>query len=457
MIQNSLQQTVTQKLNIVVNNTNKALEKVLQDSSKSEVEVLSSGKDLKSVINSLFKKTEQNDTANKQLLELVKNNPTLKNLKNVSKTINDLKKVLDKTDVETNKILKNISTTLKNINPTKLEQTFKFSGVFLESNLKESVDIKENISKLLTKIDKNLEPKEQKILSDVKDVINKDFSKTDLKSLLTKLEKLPLTKSSLSILNQLKNPTITNKLTDTLVKQSLTKIVDIVEKQLEPKTQTPQKQILNELKENVQKDFSKPKFEQILSKFEKTPLSKENLHVVEQLKKLNTPDEVVTKDLKAVVLKTTQDVTNSNIPNKTEILKHLDKLALQIDNQQLISYLSNSSCLYLPFNWDGLEEGEIEMKTLKDEKFYCDINLKLKKFGEINLKLMLYEKNKLNLHFYSKNQEFKDVVKENISSLRVALIDAHIVPSEIRIFEKKVSPYQETQNNELKMGFEVKI
>lgn len=308
MIQTSTQQILNQKLNIVLSNTNKALKQVLEDNSKSEMEVLFKNKDLKSVLTSLFKQTKENETSNKQLLELVKNNPTLKSLKNLPKTISDIKKFVNTT--KTTPILKPLENILQNIDIKKLEQTFKFSGVFLESNLKQSKD-------------------------------------------------------------------------------------------------------------------------------------------------KNSVDEILTKDLKAIVLKTTQDVKNSDIPNKTELLKHLDKLSLQIDNQQLISYLSNSSCLYLPFSWEGLEDGDIELKKLKDEKFYCDINLNLKRFNEVNIKLMLYEKNKLNIHFYSQSDEFKNLVKENLSLLRRALIDINIQPSEIRLFDKKTSPYQES--SELKMGFEVVI
>ncbi len=452
MIQNSLQQAVTQKLNIVVTNTNKALQQVLQDTSKSEVEVLSSNKDLKSVINSIFEKTTQNESSNKQLLELVKKNPTLKNLSNVSQTLKDLKKAFDKTDTQTQKVLKPFLTHIKDITPQKLEQNFKFSGVFLESNLKESLDFEKNIKKLVTQLEKQLQPKEKttikKTIQNIKQEVEKvqnNFSKTQLNKIFSKLENIPLSKD---VLTTLKDSS----------KESVLKLLTEVEKQTSlPKDEKLQKQILTDIKNIIDKDSSKPKLTKLFDKLQNTPLTKEATQTIEKLKELQKPQEVVSKDLKAIVLKTTEEVTNSKTPNKTEILKHLDKLALQIDNQQLVSYLSNSSCLYLPFEWDALENGSVELKKLKDDKFYCDINLTLKEYGEINLKLTLYEKNKLNLHFFSQSQKFKELVKQNLGSLRKALIDINITPMEMRIFEKKASPYETSQNTELNMGFEVKI
>ncbi|MBN2782318.1 MAG: flagellar hook-length control protein FliK, partial [Campylobacterales bacterium] len=140
-----------------------------------------------------------------------------------------------------------------------------------------------------------------------------------------------------------------------------------------------------------------------------------------------------------------------------------DKLSLQIDNYQLQSYLSNSASLYLPFDWDDMENGKIEIKHSEDDTFFCNIDLKLKEYGEVNLKLALYDTNQLNIHIYSQNDEFKKIVRENLGELKSALIDAKITPRQIKIFEPKIkqtSPYAspyENINDDIKMGFEIKI
>ncbi len=167
--------------------------------------------------------------------------------------------------------------------------------------------------------------------------------------------------------------------------------------------------------------------------------------------------EILSKDLKALLLQAGDEISKSSHPNQAEISKHVDKLLLQIDYYQLTSHLSNSSSLYLPFSWDGLEEGNINLKKDKDDKFYCDIDLKLKEYGELKLKLTLYEKNQINIHIYSNNNDFKEIIKENIHLLRSALIESQITPREIRLFEavKKSSPY-DNQSNDIQLGFEVK-
>jgi len=99
----------------------------------------------------------------------------------------------------------------------------------------------------------------------------------------------------------------------------------------------------------------------------------------------------------------------------------------------------------------------LDIKKDKD-KFYCDIELDLKDYGEVFLKLTLFEKNQINIHVYSKNQELKNLFQENLSILRGGLIGAQIVPREIRFHdakEKKIDePY--VDDDDFKMGFEVK-
>jgi len=211
-----------------------------------------------------------------------------------------------------------------------------------------------------------------------------------------------------------------------------------------------------------------------LNKFEKTeqkePIySKQTQSILKDLKTLQSPlnlkldkniKDIVDNDLKSQVSKLSTEVKNSQHPQKAEILKDIDKLSLELDYHQLMSHLSNNTLLYIPFNWDALQKGEIDIKNAKDDKFFCDINLTLKDYGELNLKLTLYEENQLNLHFYSDSIELKDILKENLSDLRSALIDTKITPREIRIKEKlnnkmTISPYQSIDDN-IKLGFEIK-
>ncbi len=196
--------------------------------------------------------------------------------------------------------------------------------------------------------------------------------------------------------------------------------------------------------------------------------SKDTNLILDKLATLNTPQklspdqnikEIISNDLKAVLLKTTDEISKSSHPNQNELLKHIDKLTLAIDYHQLLSHLSNASSIYLPFSWDAMQEGNISIKKLQDNKFYCDIELKLQEYGELKVRLVLYEKNQVNIQIHSDNNEFKNIIKDNISSLRSALIDLQITPREIRIMDSSkkhpTSSYNDS-DKDINMGFEVK-
>lgn len=307
--------SLNKQFDIVVPNTNKALALVLREASPDELGVVSKDKDLKSILNSLFKESALSPNSDKALLELLKNNPTLKDLGNISTTIKELLNTLktEKNPLLIETTLKDFFLDIKELTEPLLKEKIQNSGIFLESKLKNA-------------------------------------------------------------------------------------------------------------HENVR--------------------------------------EILSGDLKSILLKAGDEIANSSHPNQGELLKLVDKLSLQIDYYQLLSHLSNSSSLYLPFSWDSLEEGNINIKKEKEGRFYCDIDLKLKEYGELKLKLALYEETQINIHIFSDNAEFKEVVKENIGVLRSALIESQITPKEIRIFDmiKKnpTSPYESSYEH-IDLGFEVKV
>lgn len=302
------------QLSIMLADTNKALKEVLKDATPQEIEHLSQGRDLKSIINTILKQSANNNLANTSLLELVKNNPTLKNLGDISQSIKELLSVIKLSDgLESLEVkLKNFLRDITTIDGNGLKQKFENSGVFLESRLKHHSD-------------------------------------------------------------------------------------------------------------NIK--------------------------------------EILSDDLKSILLHSNDEIDKSSYPNQKELAKHIDKLLLHVDYYQLLSHLSNSSCLYLPYSWDLLEKANIKIKNIKDNKFYCEIDLELKVYGEINLKLTLYEKNQLNVYIYSNNKEFKNLINENIESLRSSLIDTQIKLREIRLFKlkkkKSLNFYSNLDN--LDIGFEVKV
>ncbi|MDO8453475.1 MAG: flagellar hook-length control protein FliK, partial [Sulfurimonas sp.] len=82
--------SLNKQLDIIAPNTNRALAVVLKEATPALLEAISKDKDLKSIMNSLLKESATSSQSDKIVLELVKNNPTLKGLGNVSNTIKDL-------------------------------------------------------------------------------------------------------------------------------------------------------------------------------------------------------------------------------------------------------------------------------------------------------------------------------------------------------------------------------
>ncbi len=169
-------------------------------------------------------------------------------------------------------------------------------------------------------------------------------------------------------------------------------------------------------------------------------------------------NEELQKDMKALLLGLEKEFAG-NTPN-IEILKAVDKLLVQIDYFQLLSHLSNASYLYIPYVWDQLENGSLSFKKSKDGSSYCEIDLELSEYGRVNMMLQLFEDNQLNIMIYTQKSELKELFKENMKTLRSALVGVNIMPRKIHLHDlhentKSAHPYENaTCLNEL--GFEAK-
>jgi len=538
--------STSKQLGIILPNTNKALAIVLKEATPKEIETILKDKDLKSVINSLLKESAQSQESDKTLLNLAKNNPTLKELGNVTSTVKELLNALksEKNPLPVETVLKKFLVDIKELSEPVLKQKLENSGVFLESRLKNVQNPPEELKNLLISLEKNIAKSEipsiKLLAKNIKELLATPAIKEAANSAILeplKDEKSTLQQNPKEAKNSLEKVAkgvfeIVSKLNEQLrgadiittkgFEKQLLKVEHLVSQKMltaenfKPArlqealeqisfqtVQSPQLaqntkpeikglfdafvKIIESLKV-VQQENPMPKAALDVLLEKKIPedvrkvvdvlkgvvekadpvFSKETAALIPKLSHFSVPQklsadesikEILSGDLKAVLLKTSEDIAKSPHPNQTEILKHVDKLLLQIDYFQLLSHLSNSSSLYLPFSWDSLEEGNINIKKDKNSVFYCDIDLKLKEYGELKLKLALYEENQINIHIYSDSSEFKELVKENITYLRSALIESQITPREIRIFDtpKKsaISSYEAPQR-EIDMGFEVK-
>ncbi|MEA2111087.1 MAG: flagellar hook-length control protein FliK, partial [Campylobacterota bacterium] len=495
------------QLGIILPNTNKALAEVLNNISPKELEVISQGKDLKTVMSSLLQQSSQNPKSDQVLLELLKNNPTLKSLGNVTDTVKELLNTLksDKNPLPVEKVLKNFLIDMKQLSEPLLKEKLSNSGVFLESKIKNvqnpQVELKNSLEAIVKILDQSSIPAVKAVAAPIKELLSSKVLQDVNNMTLTqtvKNETAPLQQLSKSIEAVVAKLQIFLKDADPISSKNITVQLSKLEHLIEPKMLKSENFQLAPLQESLQQLASSlaqsKQFEakglfnildkviqvlQVIQQSSNTPkaalqqifennipqsirsvveplkvviekidpiFSKESTVLINKLSSLSTPEKLMTQhnvkeilanDLKSVLLQAGDEIAKSNHPNQTELLKHIDKLSLQIDYHQMMSHLSNASSLYLPFSWDMLEEGNITLQHSKENKFYCDIELKLKEYGELNLRLELYDKNQLNLHVYSKSDDLKTLIKENIPLLRSALIDSEITPREIRIFNEK--------------------
>lgn len=416
-------------LNIALKNTNLALAKVLESVSPKELETLSKGKDLRSIVDTLLQRTAQDSSTDKTLLKLLKNNPTLKELGSVSKSVKDLLQTLksEKNPLPLEKQLGSFLSNIKDISETSLKAKIENSGLFLENKIKNlqtpQSALKNSLTELSTLLQETKLPNVKALNTQLKELLSSDLFKNISNEILHKG-----IKTDLATLTQMGNKV------QKLLEHFSARIHSAVDKTIQPNDvlfSTESKNLLSKL--NL---LSKP----------------------QQLVNQTQIKEMFSQDLKAVLLKAHEEIKNSSSPNKVELLKQIDKLTLQIDYHQLLSQLSSATSLYIPYEWNALEDGNITIKSAKDDKFFTDIELNLKEYGALKLRLGMFEKNQLNINITANNKELKKMLQENLPDLKKQLFGVGVVPVSIRFLDEKEtlsSAYEHSCEN-LNAGFEVK-
>lgn len=151
-------------------------------------------------------------------------------------------------------------------------------------------------------------------------------------------------------------------------------------------------------------------------------------------------------DFKSILLKMQDEIAQKTDIKSQDSLKTINNLLTQIDMQQLTSLVSNSNFVYIPFFWEMLEDGTVEIKEKEEDKFFCQIKLTLKDFGKIDLMLSMYDENKLDMTIYAQREHFKVTLRDNLQKLKLALNEANIIPMHIKLLDMK----EESENKEQK-------
>jgi len=153
-------------------------------------------------------------------------------------------------------------------------------------------------------------------------------------------------------------------------------------------------------------------------------------------------------DMKTLLLKTQTSLMEhlSKETNTNENLKQIDKLLTQIDYHQLYSLANSSNNIYVPFLWDLLEDGSIDIKKSDDEKFYCVIDLTLKELGEIDIHLYMFNKQNIDISIFVEKDETKQLIREKLTSLKQTLFSNDLKVETINIYSKKEDENLDKQN-----------
>ncbi|MDK2040190.1 flagellar hook-length control protein FliK [Aliarcobacter butzleri] len=368
-------------------------------------------------VNELIDKLLQNIKTQTNTNTQVTQNPTAtneftNNLKTLTSSLQNLNNSLNPTQTQN---LSNLANQLKSLIN---------EGTLVESKIENSTNLTDKTTNLANnttlKDSINLQTKE--LLTQIKNDIIQNPNMIQNKNILPMIDNLLKMDNLFS-----KNDTIQNFLANSNSSANLSTFTSNFASNLSPLLTTLKESLetLNPNNTHLQNHLTKlvDKVEHIIQDLATTPNGK--------------LDTKVSEDMKTVLLQMQDELASKTDPKSLEVAKQVDRLLTQIDLHQLTSLVSNSNYVYLPFFWEMLEDGSIEMKQKDEEKFFCQINLTLKDFGKVDLMLGLYDKNKLDLTIYAQREHFKTAIRENMQQLKIALNSVELIPVNVKLLDMK--------------------
>ena len=163
--------------------------------------------------------------------------------------------------------------------------------------------------------------------------------------------------------------------------------------------------------------------------------------------------KVLDQDVKSTLLNISEKSQNAQTVNAAK------KMISQIEMHQMVSSLQGGIQTYMPYIWDGVEGGNIAFKQGKKDKFYAQIDLNFKKFGQINVMVGLVDKRYIDLSVATQTNEFKELIISSSSELKQAISKLGLIVSNFNI---KTSPKVKLNDRfknfgGLDVGFDKKI
>ena len=367
----------------------------------------------------------------------LKSSELVNNLKTLVSSLQNLSSSLNSNQTQT---LNNLANELKN---------FIQNGVMIESKTENLVQ--KTLTQTQTSEDENINS-----ANNIKSLINNQVKEllTQIKQDLTQNQNIIQNKNILPLIDKLislpdlfsKSEAILNSVQNT----NISNFSNNFATNLNP--------LLTALKESLQ--AINPKNIEIQNQINSLIKKVENIIQEYTNNNLDNPkdNQKLDNDFKSILLKMQDEVAQKTDIKSQDSLKTINNLLTQIDMQQLTSLVSNSNFVYIPFFWEMLEDGTVEIKEKEEDKFFCQIKLTLKDFGKIDLMLSMYDENKLDMTIYAQREHFKVTLRDNLQKLKLALNEANIIPMNVKLLDMKeesetqeqkpTNVYQNNYNND---------
>lgn len=405
--------------NKLSSNPNAKLENILQNISNLLKNIdTSEAKNSSQIIDNILKNIPKDGS--------LKGSELLNNLKTLVSSLQNLSSSLNSNQTQT---LNNLANELKNFiqNGSIIES--KTENLVQKTLTQTQTSEDENINSANNNIKSLINNQVKELLNQIKQDLTQNQNIIQNKNILTLIDKLialpDLFSKSEAILNSVQNSNISNFSNNfaTNLNPLLTALKESLQA-INPKNIEIQNQINSLIK----------KVENIIQEYTNNQL--DNLK----------DNQKLDNDLKSILLKMQDEVAQKTDIKSQDSLKTINNLLTQIDMQQLTSLVSNSNFVYIPFFWEMLEDGTVEIKEKEEDKFFCQIKLTLKDFGKIDLMLSMYDENKLDMTIYAQREHFKVTLRDNLQKLKLALNEANIIPMHIKLLDMK----EESENKEQK-------
>ncbi|WP_141053927.1 flagellar hook-length control protein FliK [Aliarcobacter cryaerophilus] len=356
----------------------------------------------------------------------LKGSELLNNLKTLVSSLQNLSSSLNSNQTQT---LNNLANELKNFiqNGSMIES--KTENLVQKTLTQTQTSEDENINRANIEIKSLINNQVKELLNQIKQDLTQNQNIIQNKNILTLIDKLislpDIFSKSEAILNSVQNSNISN-------------FSNNFATNLNP--------LLTALKESLQ--AINPKNIEIQNQINSLIKKVENIIQEYTNNQLDNPkdNQKLDNDFKSILLKMQDEVAQKTDIKSQDSLKTINNLLTQIDMQQLTSLVSNSNFVYIPFFWEMLEDGTVEIKGKEEDKFFCQIKLTLKDFGKIDLMLSMYDENKLDMTIYAQREHFKVTLRDNLQKLKLALNEANIIPMHIKLLDMK----EESENKEQK-------